>query len=298
MLTPLHRPRAQDAAVANQPFTDVGCGPGKVYDLDKSNEVCANDECTVGACCKDCETQNVAAFVTTTTGPTTPAVGATSLVVASAADIAVGMAVSSGDADGIIATNTRVALIVGTTLTLSKPTTAAVPSSGVTLTFKGDACASEHAGACVTTLAATATVDTAKLRCLVPHAGYFVDASGTAQPYFGTCGNTDGYGKVFGDAACPPGQIYDGTKFANSCEGTTCDDSTDAARCCKPATCGNTGDGSPFTDQECGVGYLYDTNDADTQCAGHADCQTTCCTDEQDTCNGDGQVRTRTSNET
>ena len=233
MLTPPRRPRAQDAAVANRPFTDVGCGPGKAYDLTKSDEVCANDECTVGACCKDCETQNVAAFVTTTTGPTTPAVGATSLVVASAADIAVGMAVSSVSGDGIIATNTRVAAIGGTTLTLSKPTTAAVPSSAVALTFKGDACASEHAGACVTTLAATATVDTAKLRCLVPHAGYFVDASGTAQPYFSTCGNTDGYGKLFADEACGLGQIYDGAKFANSCEGTACDDSTDAARCCK-----------------------------------------------------------------
>jgi len=270
----------------------MGCGPGKAYDSTKSGDECAGAACTVGECCKDCATQKVAPFTTTTTDAAT--VGTTSLVLAAVTDIAVGMAVS-GDS-GLLATNTRVVAVDegSKTVTLSKPTAAPV-LDGATVTFEGAACASEHAGACVTSLAATAAdadIDTTELRCLVPHAGYFVDATGTAQPYFSTCGNTDGYGKLFTDEACGPGQIYDGAKFANSCEGTTCDDSTDAARCCKPATCGNTGDGSPFTDQDCGAGYLYDTAKADEPCTG-ASCQVqvTCCTDEQNSCDGTEQVR-------
>lgn len=270
----------------------MGCGPGKAYDSTKSGVDCAGAACTVGECCKDCVTQNVVPVITNTADAAT--VGTTSLVVDAITNINVGMAVSSNMAGGLFATNTRVvmAAIEGAkpTVTLSKPTTASVLSNApVTLTFEGAACASEHAGACVTSLAATAAdadIDTTELRCLVPHAGYFVDATGTAQPYFSTCGNTDGYGKLFTDEACGPGQIYDGAKFANSCEGTTCDDSADAARCCKPATCGNTGDGSPFTDQDCGAGYLYDTAKADEPCTGASEVQDKCCTDEQNSCDG------------
>ena len=242
--------RIQDGVASNGHQTFTKCGAGKAYDETKATTVCSSGtECTIEECCLDCTTQNVAPFNATTKYKAN--LSATELTVDSVS-IMVGMAVVGNDLG--IGPNTRVTEVSAPNITLSKPTDATI-KSGTVLNFELAACATELEGACATNLAGTTRADPTKLRCLVPYAGFFVDANGAAQPYFSTCGNTDGYNKPFSDAACTPGSIYDVGSFANSCEGTTCNAPSDVARCCKNANSGghsggNTGHCSS-TQQEC-----------------------------------------------